>query len=276
MGGGAIGLPPASHKKISDRREAGDIMRILVLNPNYSEGITARLVAAASQVAAPGTIIASATAERGVPYISARAEAQIGGAIALEMLAERHRDHDAAIIAAFGDPGLFGARELFDLPVVGMAEASMLTACMLGRRFAIVTFARALGPWYQECVEMHGMKERCAGIRMLDDPFESVCDVQEEKEELLVVEANRAIDELGADVIILAGAPLAGLAGKVRDRIAVPVIDQMAAAVKQAEALVALNPRKAKAGAFRRPDGKQTRGLPAALAARIERTDGGE
>jgi len=31
------------------------------------------------------------------------------------------------------------------LPVVGLAEASMLTACMLGRRFAIVTFARALG-----------------------------------------------------------------------------------------------------------------------------------
>ena len=42
-------------------------MRILVLNPNFSTGITARLVAAAEQVAAPGTIIASATAPRGVP-----------------------------------------------------------------------------------------------------------------------------------------------------------------------------------------------------------------
>jgi allantoin racemase len=159
--------------------------------------------------------------------------------------------------------------------VVAISSTPMLTACMLGRRFAIVTFARALGPWYQECVEMHGMKERCAGLRMLDGPFESIDDVQDEKEALLVAEANRAIDELGADVIILAGAPLAGLASKVRDRIAVPVIDQMAAAIKQAEALIALNPRKAQAGAFRRPDGKQTRGLPAALAARIERTDKG-
>jgi allantoin racemase len=251
-------------------------MRILVLNPNISEGITARLVAAAEQAAAPGTLIASATAPRGVPYISNRAEAQIGGAVALEMLAERHRDHDAAIIAAFGDPGLFGARELFDLPVVGMAEASMLTACMLGRRFAIVTFARALGPWYQECVEMHGMKDRCAGIRMLDDPFESICDVQEEKEDLLVEEANGAIRDLAADVVILAGAPLAGLAAKVRDRVCAPVIDQMAAAIKQAEALIALNPRKARVGSFRRPEAKPTRGLPAALAARIEQTDAGE
>src|ERR1700727_375124 len=136
-------------------------MRILVLNPNTSESITERLASVARKAAASDTVIVSLTAPRGVAYNSTRAEAQIGGAIALEMLAERHRDFDAAIIAAFGDPGLFGARELFDIPVVGMAEAAMLTACMLGRRFAIVTFARALGPWYQECVDPHGLTGRC-------------------------------------------------------------------------------------------------------------------
>jgi allantoin racemase len=194
-------------------------MRILVLNPNTSTDVTARLSAAAKQAAAEGTVIATATATRGVPYIATRAEAQIGGAIALEMLAEVHREYDAAIVAAFGDPGLFGARELFDIPVVGMAEASMLTACMLGRRFAIVTFARALGPWYQECVDMHGLAGRCAGIRMLDDPFDSIGDVQDEKEDLLVELAGKAAQELDADAIILAGAPLAGLAIRVRDRL---------------------------------------------------------
>ncbi|EYS96457.1 Asp/Glu/hydantoin racemase [Cupriavidus sp. SK-4] len=245
-------------------------MRILVLNPNTSEGITARLMAAATEAAAPGTELVPLTASRGVPYIATRAEAQIGGAIALEMLAEHHGQFDAAIIAAFGDPGLMGARELFDLPVVGMAEAAMLSACMLGRRFAIVTFARALGPWYEECVDMHGLRSRLAGIRMLDGSFASVSDVQEEKEAVLVELANRAVVEDEADVVILAGAPLAGLAARVRDRIPVPVVDQMAAAVKQAEALVALQPRKATAGTFRRPDAKPTLGLPAALAARIE------
>ena len=213
------------------------------------------------------------TAPRGVPYIASRAEAQIGGAIALEMLAEVHRDYDAAIIAAFGDPGLMGARELFDLPVVGMAEAAMLAACMLGRRFSIVTFARALGPWYQECVEMHGLTGRCASIRMLDGSFGAISEVQSEKEDLLVALAARAVEEDEADVIILGGAPLAGLAPRVRDRIAVPVIDQMAASVKMAEALVALNPRKATAGTFRRPPAKPTLGLPDALAKRISHQD---
>jgi allantoin racemase len=248
-------------------------MRILVLNPNTSEPITERLASAARRATAPDTVIVPLTAQRGVPYIATRAEAQICGAIALEMLAEHHRDVDAAIIAAFGDPGLFGARELFDLPVVGLAEASMLTACMLGRRFAIVTFARALGPWYEDCVDMHGLAGRCAGVRMLDESFVSVSDVQEENEDLLVKLANRAVTEDGADVIILGGAPLAGLADKVKDRIPVPVVDQMAAAVKQAEALVALGVRKAITGTFRRPDAKPTIGIAKALADRMEHRD---
>lgn len=245
-------------------------MRILLLNPNTTSAITDRLMAAAREAAASGTELVPATATRGVPYIATRVEAQIGGAIALEMLAEHHNGVDAAIIAAFGDPGLFGARELFDIPVVGMAEAAMLTACMLGRRFVIVTFATALGPWYQECVEAHGLSNRCAGIRMLDGDFRSVSEVQEEKESLLVDLACRAVAETEADVVILGGAPLAGLAATVKERIPVPVVDQVQAAVKQAEALVSLKVRKATTGTFKRPAAKATVGLPSALAARIE------
>jgi allantoin racemase len=248
-------------------------MRIVILNPNTTEAVTDLLTAAACTVAAPGTELLPVTATRGVPYLATRAEALIGGAIALEMLAEHHAAADAAIIAAFGDPGLFGARELFDIPVIGMSEAAMLTACMLGRRFAIVTFAAALSGWYHDCVEMHGLRERCCAVRTLDQSFASIADVQEEKEDLLVALANRAVEEDEAEVVILGGAPLAGLAHRVRNRVAVPLVDPIAAAVKQAEALVRLAPRKAIAGAFRRPAAKPTRGLTEKLAARIEHRD---
>jgi allantoin racemase len=241
-----------------------------LLNPNTTTAVTDLLYAAGTKVASPGTELVAATAKRGVPYIATRAEAQIGGAIALEMLAAADADVDAAIIAAFGDPGLFGARELFDFPVVGLAEAAMLTACMLGRRFSIVTFARALAPWYQECVAMHGLEARCAGIRTLDGSFQSISNVQAEKEDLLVALANRAVEQDDADVVILSGAPLAGLADKVSQRIPVPVVDPTAAAVRQAETLAVLKPRKAVAGTFRRPDPKPTIGLAEPLAAIIE------
>ena len=245
-------------------------MKILLLNPNTTAEVTGLLYAAGHRVASPGTELVAMTARRGVPYIATRAEAQIGGAIALEMLAEAGRNFDAAIIAAFGDPGLFGARELFAFPIVGLAEAAMLTACMVGRKFAIVTFSRTLAPWYEECVAMHGLQARCAGIRALDEAFQSISEVQSEKEEVLVRLANTAIEQDGADAVILSGAPLSGLADKVRDRIPVPVIDPISAAVRQAETLAALKPRKAVAGTFRRPGPKPTTGLAQPLAAVIE------
>jgi Asp/Glu/hydantoin racemase len=206
------------------------------------------------------------TAVRGVPYIATRAEALLGAA-ALEMIADHQNRADVVIIGAFGDPELFGARELFDIPVLGMSEASMLTACMMGRRFSIIRFARALHPWYVDCLEMHGLSGRCASVRTLPGSFESITDIQEEKEALLIELANAAIE---ADAIILSGAPLAGTANKVKDFVPVPLVDPIQSAVKQAEGLFALAPRKPTAGTFRRPDPKTTLGLPEPLASRIE------
>lgn len=244
-------------------------MRILLINPNTSRSLTDRLDAAARQVLSPGTTLESVTATVGVPYISTRTEALVGGVQVLDILAERHQEFDAAIVAAFGDPGLGAARELFDIPVVGLAEAGMLTACMLGGKFAIVTFAQALGPWYQECVDWHRMAPRCAGIFMAEGAFRSVDEVQTEKEKALVALSQKAITEGEADVIVLAGAPLSGLAGTIRDRLAVPVVDCAQAALRQAETLAALRPRGAEAGSFRRPAAKPSVGLSPALERRI-------
>ncbi|ACA15031.1 Asp/Glu/hydantoin racemase [Methylobacterium sp. 4-46] len=250
-------------------------MRLLLLNPNTSRDVTALMRDTAAAAAAPGTEIVAATAPRGVPYIANRAEAQIGGAIALEMLAEAGPGIDAAILAAFGDPGLVGARELFDIPVIGLAEAAMLSACLLGGRFGIVTFAQGLLPWYRDCVAMHGLSARCAAIRAIEGRFASLAGVQAEKEDQLVALAEAAVREDGADVLIFAGAPLSGLGPRVRERVPVPVVDQVVAAVKLAEAAVALRPRKAASGALSRPPAKESRGLPEALAARLAHTDRG-
>lgn len=241
-------------------------MRILVLNPNTTAAVTERIAAAARAAAALGTEIVAVTAPRGLPYIANRAEAVLGGAIALELLAEHHDGVDAAVIAAFGDPALGGARELFDIPIVGMTEAGLLTACMLGRTYAIVTFSAGLVSWYRECIEWHGLERRCVAIRALDARVASLADVQDEHRAALVALANRTAAEDGADVIVFSGAPLSGLAAQVRDQISVPVVDCAAAALKQAEALAALKPRKPEIGSFRRPPAKSSTGLPPSLA----------
>ena len=242
-------------------------MNLLLANPNTTVALTDRMAAVARRAAAAGTTILPHTAPRGVPYISTRAEAQIAGAVLLETLAEQRAGLDGVIVAAFGDPGLGAAREMLDVPVVGMAEAAMATACLLGRRFAIVTFTPALEPWFQDCVEANGLAARCAGVHCAQGTFTSIDAVQSEMQEHLVAAALSCADRLAPDVIVLAGAPLSGLAPAIRDRVPVPLVDGVVAAVKQLEGLVAQAPRKATRGAFRRPGGKASSGLSPALAA---------
>lgn len=250
-------------------------MRILLANPNTTQAVTDRMASVARGVAAPGTEVVAVTARAGFPYIATRAEAVVGAAQTLELLAEHAAGCDAAIVAAFSDPGLLAARELLSIPVVGMAEAAMLTACMLGSRFAIVTFAAALVPWYEECVALNGLQGRCAGVHCLDEPFATIEAVAEEKAERLVALCARAVAG-GAEVCILGGAPLAGLAASAADRVPVPLVDGVAAALCQAEVLARLGPRKAMAGSFRRPAAKPSTGLGAPLAGLFRRSAAGE
>ncbi len=250
-------------------------MKILLLNPNTSEAMTARMAQAAAAVLAPDTRLTALTAARGLPYIASRAEAQLAGAAVLETLAEHQAGHDAAVIAAFGDPGLVAARELFDLHVVGMAEAAMLTACMLGQRFSIVTFSRKLVPWYEDAVHQARLQDRCGGIQAAEGAFRSVSEVQHELEAEIVSLAVRAAAN-GADTVILAGAPLTGLAARIRAAVPVPLIDPLAAALGQAQALVRMGVRAPEAGRFARPGPKSATGLPPALAAWIEHREGEE
>ena len=239
-------------------------MKILVANPNTSQVVTDRIASVARAAVSPGTEVVAVTGRFGAPYIATRAEAVLGAHAVLDLLADHADGMDAAVVAAFADPGLGAARELLSIPVVGMAEAAMLTACMLGRRFAILTFAVALEPWYQEAVDYNGLAGRCAGVFCLDEPFRDIGSVAEEKADRLAELAARAV-AAGADVCILGGAPLAGLAADIADRVQVPLVDGVAAAVRQAETLAVLRPRKATAGTFRRPGPKSIGGVSPAL-----------
>jgi allantoin racemase len=241
-------------------------MKILFANPNTTAAVTDRIAAVARAAASPGTQIVAVTGRTGVPYIATRAEAVIGAQVALELLAEHANDCDAAVVAAFADPGLGGARELLSIPVIGMAEAAMPTACMLGRRFSIVTFATAIQPWFRECVEYNGLSGRLASIRSARGTFRDIASVPEDMADALVDACCQAVEQDEADVVILGGAPLAGLAATVADRVPVPMVDGVAAAVRQAEVLASLRPRKATSGTFRRPDPKAITGVPEALA----------
>jgi Asp/Glu/hydantoin racemase len=240
-------------------------MRLLIINPNISDSVTALIEAEACRTASPGTHITMRTADFGVAYIETRFEALIGAYATAQLAAEHHAGHDAVIVAAFGDPGLAGLREVLPVPVLGMTESALATACLLGHRFSIIAISQRIQAWYREVVEANGLVGRLASIRALDRPLASIGQVQDDHAEALRALCERAVREDGAEVIVLAGAPLAGLARALHGQLPVPVVDGVSSAVRHAETLVALQPGKATLGSFAPPPVKPNRGLPEAL-----------
>lgn len=244
-------------------------MKILLLNPNMTQAMTDNMTVIARAVLGDRAEIVPVTATRGFPYIASRAEAQIAGGLVLEMIAEHADDVDAVVIAAFGDPGLSGARDLFDLPIVGMAEAAVMTAALLGETFAVVTFSPLMTRWYAECVRATGIDDRFKGVFTPDTTHDRLSDVQTDLRADLIALATTAAIRHSADVIILGGAPLAGLAPKIAVDVPAIVIDPIAAAVLQAATLAHIHRSGGTGPRASKPAPKTSVGIAAPLAMAI-------
>lgn len=250
--------------------------RLLIINPNISERVTALIEQEARRSAGPHTTITGLTAPFGFEYIETRFEAMVGAYAAAQVAAQHYVGHDAVIVAAFGDPGLLALREVLPVPVTGLTEAALLAACSLGQRFSIIAISQRITAWYRECVHANGLSDRLASIRCLDRPLHDVASIQQDHRDRMLSLAERAVRDDGADVIVLAGAPLAGLARQLSDQLPLPVVDGVSAAVRLAESLVQAAPIRPKAGSFAPLPAKTHRGLPVGIGELIGRSHVGK
>jgi allantoin racemase len=244
-------------------------MRLLVVNPNISDDVTELIRAEAMRSVAPTTELLVRTAARGVEYIETRFEALLAAEAVAEVIAE-HRDVDGVVVAAFGDPGMPALKELVSVPVIGITEAALCAAALQGHRFSIIAISDRITAWYRECVEHFGFGNRLASIRSIKEALRGIGSVQEDFRAPLVELARRAVAEDGADVVILAGAPLAGLARDVMAEIPVPVVDGIGAGIRFAEAVVGLASGPHRAGSFAAPPPKRRGGLSPALESALD------
>ena len=249
-------------------------MKLLLVNPNITAQITRTMLDEALRSAAPGTEVFAATAAFGTQYVENRAEAAIAAHAVLDAVAEHCAGCDAVIVAAFGDPGVEAVRELFDLPVVGISEAAFHMAWLLGRRYSVVCLTARLRTWYIECAQQIGLDGRLASVRALPVSIGDITAAKAQAREALLEQCRLAIEQDQAEVIVVGGGPLAGLAREIAGELPVPVIDGVSCAVRLAEALVALAPAVPSAGSFARPKAKPAQGLGLALMQRITRSEG--
>ncbi|MFY7960377.1 MAG: aspartate/glutamate racemase family protein [Elsteraceae bacterium] len=240
-------IDPAPETKLT-------VKHLLLINGNTTESITAALANRARAMFSGRAKIIERSAVFGPPYIENRTDALIAGhavlATAAAAIEEAKTPFDAAVIACFGEPGLGAMREATPFPVVGMAEAGMLTAMQVCTRFAILTPGVRWPAMLWELAGHYGVRDRCAGIRPLDMGGVQLAQDPDAALDRVVAAAEALIAESGADALVIGGAALLGVTDALRQRLSVPVIDSLAASVGMALTLADLKLGKPRSGAF--------------------------
>ena len=221
---------------------------LLVINGNTTQAITDRVASVAREFCAPGTAIKAVTAETGPRVISTRAENLLGGQSVLTLAARHHAGSDAAIIAVASDTGLRAVREALPIPVVGMTEAALLTACAIGDGFGFLAIDTRGGGLYRELIAGHGLAARLAAFKAIALPPAAFLSPREAAAPILAGIVDLAA--AGADVAVIGGAAFAGMARELGERAPIPVLDSIGCAVRLAETLAALRPAKPKSGGY--------------------------
>ncbi len=216
-------------------------MRIKVINPNTTAGMTAKIGEAARSVAASGTEIVAVNPDAGPVSIESHYDEAVSVLGILEEVRKGERDGiDGYVIACFGDPGLLAAREIARGPVLGIAEAAMHAASFIATGFSVVTTLTRTCVIAEHLVERYGMAPFCRKVRGTDVPVLDLEDTGSVALDTIVEECRRAVAEDRCGAIVLGCAGMADLAATIQRLVGVPVIDGVTAAVKFAEALVGL------------------------------------
>lgn len=152
--------------------------------------------------------------------------------------------YDAYAISTLPDPALREIRSLLTIPVVGYGEAAMLTACLLGSRFAIMVFINELTDLLADNARQYGLAGRLVGVSDVGFRFGDVLSGFADPAPLIErfhAAARRQI-AAGAEVLIPGEAPLCVLLASqgVSQVDGVPVLDSLSCWIKQAELLVDL------------------------------------
>ncbi|WP_367326316.1 aspartate/glutamate racemase family protein [Streptomyces sp. HUAS ZL42] len=229
-------------------------MRIVVTNCNTTQEMTEEIVRGARAAAGPGTTVTGLTPAWGPESAEGWLDSYLSAAAVIDLL--RTYDgpaYDAVVMAGFGEHGREGVRELVDVPVVDITEAAAHLACLLGRRYGVVTTLERSCGQIEDSLETAGVGRNCVavvgtGLSVLD-----LGDGDPARTEAAFLAAAERAREAGAEVLVLGCAGMTGLQRAVGQKLGVPVVDGVGAAVKLAESLVGLGLTTSRVGSYAKP-----------------------
>ena len=238
-------------------------MKILVINPNTSEEFNRKLNQTAKEYALSSTEVKVISSKSGPKSIEGIYDEALSVQGTIEAFVDHEKGFDGCVVACYSDPlAVYALREITTKPVLGIAEASIHLACLLGNKFSIVTTNERWGPLLQEAVRKYGVESRCAsirttGLRVLDLESEGEGTVEKAIER----EALAAVKQDGAEVICLGCAGMSGFDKALEEKLGVPVLDGVVCALKLLELFEQCGLRHSKILTYAAPLSKELTGL---------------
>lgn len=205
--------------------------RLLVLNPNSNDSVTAGIDATIDVDRLPGTLQIECMTLHGAPF-GIESDEDIATVVPLivERLRALEQDYDAFVIACYSDPGIEECRAAVDRPVVGIQESAASLSASHAKRFGVLALGRESIQRHIAYIRSIGLQEFHAGERPLGITVDEAANDPATFDKI-VATGRELIDDDGAEMLILGCAGLARHRPAAQARLGVPVIDPVQAAV---------------------------------------------
>jgi allantoin racemase len=222
---------------------ANDVIRIRVIIPNSSEPFRAGQVEDRKSLAGPGVELDVVCLPDGPESIeSAYDEAMAAPFIIQEVIrAEQEQFHAVSLDCAM-DTVVRASRQAVSIPVASAGEASQLLALGLCRTFSIITVMEQTAECIRENLAQSGLAERVASVRVANIPVLQLDD-HEAAYTAIFIQAKLAVEQDGAQAIVLGCTGMSAFAAMTQRELNLPVIDPAAAGIRLAESYVRMNLR---------------------------------
>jgi len=178
-------------------------MKIRIVKPLLSVALNEITKREVLLTKAPDTEFDIVNIDEGPMNIECFYEETLASAHVVEKVVEAEREGwNGVFISCFADPAVDASRERVKIPVVGGFQPAALTASLISDKWSIVTISKKPIPLIRKVSRKLGIENNIASIRHIDTPFS---DLPNEKiiESRLLKQINKAVDEDGAEAIVL-------------------------------------------------------------------------
>ena len=219
-------------------------IKFIIPFPFDDEGIANRAAQIPQEILGPDTEVECVPVRNSATLVDSYYEDLVFDMYIAEAgLRAEEEGYDAVVMDTVSDSGLWALRSRLAIPVIGPGLVSYAVAIMLGKRFSIITMWDKWTHLYEKNFALYDLRNKCASVRAVNIPpdVEALfAGKEQEMFERLTEEGRRAIEEDGADVLLLGSTTMHQAGAYMAANLPAPVVNPGPVAIAMAEMFVRL------------------------------------